>query len=451
MASLAEIRQKYPQYNDMSDADLANALHAKHYSNMPKDQFYKAIGLDPKIEFANRKGSFLPLSTDERGDLQFDHTAGILGAMFSGATAPGDVVSGKLDPNSPEGAQRAMEAATMMTPMGAATRAGEAVIPGTMRSLRSGRAAVPSAEELKAAGKAGFKEVRNLGIDYSADAVKSMGDEITQALAADGFSEVVTPKTFQILAKLSEPPEGSVSSISNLIALRKSLQKAARDFTNPEEQAAASRAIDTLDDFIKAADPASVVAGPAADAGSLLEAARGNYAAAMRSESLAGKAERAERGAAATNSGDNIDNRTRQALDAILNKPKESGGFTKAELAFIDDIVRGKYGPNLARRVGNFLGSGLLGSAAGATAGGMLGGGWGATLGATLAPAAGASMKRLAGALTQARVRQLQEQTRMRSPLYQKALESVPALQGLRPEARLALEKALLLYGTQAQ
>jgi len=31
MASIAEIRQKYPQYNDMSDEQLGAALHAKYY------------------------------------------------------------------------------------------------------------------------------------------------------------------------------------------------------------------------------------------------------------------------------------------------------------------------------------------------------------------------------------------------------------------------------------
>lgn len=43
--NIAQIRESYPQYNDMSDAQLANALHAKYYSNMPLDTFYQQIGL----------------------------------------------------------------------------------------------------------------------------------------------------------------------------------------------------------------------------------------------------------------------------------------------------------------------------------------------------------------------------------------------------------------------
>jgi hypothetical protein len=45
MPTIAEVRQQYPQYSDMSDADLAGALHAKYYSDIPKSDFDKKIGL----------------------------------------------------------------------------------------------------------------------------------------------------------------------------------------------------------------------------------------------------------------------------------------------------------------------------------------------------------------------------------------------------------------------
>jgi hypothetical protein len=37
MPSLNEIRQKYPQYNDMNDQEFADKFHAKFYSDMPKE------------------------------------------------------------------------------------------------------------------------------------------------------------------------------------------------------------------------------------------------------------------------------------------------------------------------------------------------------------------------------------------------------------------------------
>jgi hypothetical protein len=45
MATLAEIRTQYPQYADMSDAALADALHKKFYSDIPREEFNVKIGL----------------------------------------------------------------------------------------------------------------------------------------------------------------------------------------------------------------------------------------------------------------------------------------------------------------------------------------------------------------------------------------------------------------------
>lgn len=50
MATLADIRSKYPQYNDLSDTELADALHSKFYSNIPKDVFYTQVGLAKPVQ-----------------------------------------------------------------------------------------------------------------------------------------------------------------------------------------------------------------------------------------------------------------------------------------------------------------------------------------------------------------------------------------------------------------
>jgi hypothetical protein len=47
MATLVEFRAQYPQYNDMPDVALADALHQKFYADMPKADFYKSVALNP--------------------------------------------------------------------------------------------------------------------------------------------------------------------------------------------------------------------------------------------------------------------------------------------------------------------------------------------------------------------------------------------------------------------
>jgi len=43
--TLQDIRAKFPQYNDLSDEQLAEGLYRKHYSDMPREQFDAKIGL----------------------------------------------------------------------------------------------------------------------------------------------------------------------------------------------------------------------------------------------------------------------------------------------------------------------------------------------------------------------------------------------------------------------
>lgn len=45
MATLAEIREQYPQYSDLSDAALADALYGKFYSDIPRKEFDAKLGL----------------------------------------------------------------------------------------------------------------------------------------------------------------------------------------------------------------------------------------------------------------------------------------------------------------------------------------------------------------------------------------------------------------------
>jgi hypothetical protein len=45
MATLAEFRTQNPQYNDMPDAALADALHGKYYADIPRGTFFQQLGI----------------------------------------------------------------------------------------------------------------------------------------------------------------------------------------------------------------------------------------------------------------------------------------------------------------------------------------------------------------------------------------------------------------------
>jgi len=408
-----------------------------------------------------RKGSFLPLSTDPEGNLQFDPTAGVLGMIGSAATLPGDVVTGKTNVHSPEASRRTTELAMLATPIGAAVRAGEKAIPGVVRAVRPTKPKTPTAEELKAAGAAGFEKARATEVDYSSSAVKAMADDIQRALETDGILAELTPKTFGVLRKLQDPPDGSVASLDGLVAARRALQHAAGDLHNPTEKLAATVAIRKLDEFLAGGGAGAanlqpgVVAGPAADAARVLEEARGNYAAAKRSEKLTGAEERAELNAAAANSGLNTGNQIRQRLRDILVRPKDARGYSKEELALIKDVVAGKFGSELARYAGNLLGGGgglgqTLTTAAGAGLGALAGGPGGAAVGAAALPIAGATSRHLYNTMVKRQVGKLDEMIRQRSPLYEQLVKTAP-LAATSPKARDAFLRTLMLIFGDAQ
>ena len=56
--NIAEIRAKYPQYSSMSDDQLADALHRKFYSSMPKPIFNAKIGLTKRGEGGHNAPEF---------------------------------------------------------------------------------------------------------------------------------------------------------------------------------------------------------------------------------------------------------------------------------------------------------------------------------------------------------------------------------------------------------
>jgi len=50
MVNIQEIRKKYPMYEDLSDQELASKLHQKYYSDMPQNDFYSRVGVQPSAQ-----------------------------------------------------------------------------------------------------------------------------------------------------------------------------------------------------------------------------------------------------------------------------------------------------------------------------------------------------------------------------------------------------------------
>lgn len=400
------------------------------------------------------EGSVLPLSKDAEGNVHFDSNAGLVGTVKRAFMAPGDAMNGNLQvldakgDVTPEAIARGYDFASTFSPMNPGVRSGDMAVPGVKGAFKTPDVEAPTAEALKAAAKQGYEELRGLGVDYKTSAVNDLSGQIGTLLTQDGITPSLAPKTYSVLAGLSEAPEGSVASLDGLTAARRAFGHAAADFSNPTEQLAAKRAMEQLDQFISRSDPASVVRGPAEQVGPILSDARGNYAAAKRSETLTDLTDAAQLRANAANSGANAGNTTRQRVASLLLNDKQSAGFSPEEMTALRGVNEGGPAANATRTVGNLLaggrgvGASLLGLG-GAVAGASTGHPELAAAGASL-PLAGVVSRELSNVLTERALSQVEKGVRKRSPLYEAMVKASPSEPKL-PTKSAALVRAMLM------
>lgn len=373
----------------------------------------------------------LPFSEDQAGKVHFDPHAGVLGSVLDAFNAPGDAYQGKFDPFSPEGERRALNMATVISPVNPAVRAGDFAIPGVAKNLMQETPAAPAAAALKEATTAGYDAVKATGATYPGQAVGAFATNAVKDLNDEGFIAEIAPQTHAVLGKLANPPDGSTITLTNLDAARKSLGRVAGNFQNPTEQAASSRAINQIDDFISNSGQNAGASTPESEAARLIQEARGNAAAGFRSDRITGVEDAAQLRAAAANSGQNTGNALRSRITSMLLDPKQTRGFSPEELAAARQVVEGTTTSNALRYTGNMLGGGgglghSLVGAGGAVAGGLLGGAEGAGVGAVTLPLVGSAATHGANLLVNRQVNALNDLIRKRSPLYQQTLRDTP-------------------------
>lgn len=101
MATLPEIRQQYPQYNDLSDQQLADSMYSKHYSDMPRQEFDAKIGFSNQQQAGNPQPQgeqLAPANANNLGDNQND----LLHSISAWANSPTTVDTSDL-PQSGQG------------------------------------------------------------------------------------------------------------------------------------------------------------------------------------------------------------------------------------------------------------------------------------------------------------------------------------------------------------
>lgn len=95
MATIKEIRAKYPQYNDMTDRELAEKLHAKFYSDLPFEEFASKIDLKEPSYAETAMGAVADLPTTVSNIPE--SAVNLVGGIYEAVTNPIETVSTLAD------------------------------------------------------------------------------------------------------------------------------------------------------------------------------------------------------------------------------------------------------------------------------------------------------------------------------------------------------------------
>lgn len=333
------------------------------------------------------------------------------------------------------------------TAMSAARPAG--VTPLGMTAASPVKVPAPTIAELKDAARAGYNSPEVAAVEIHPHSVGTLAAKIEDDLINKGFRPRNTPGTFDEIRNLTPPQGVSSVKVADIDSARKALGVMAKEVDAvgkpTAEAAAASTAISHINDYLPNISSADVIAGDAPAAAAILKDAGENWGAAKRAESVDVRLTRADRQAAKSGSGSNIENAMRQKIAGMLDVPSRSVGYSAPEVAKMEEIVRGTPTRNVLRKVGKLGVDGglslLLHAGTALETGGM-----------NLPVAAGGTIARKIGeALTSRSGRDLSEMVRNRSPLARgtQGMNAVSqALLSARPSTVAALPYAGISSGS---
>jgi hypothetical protein len=436
MPTIAEVRQKFPQYQDMPDAALADALHRKFYADMPRADFDAKIGLAPPTQGPTEpppsapaqdpnivRGSVLPISRNRQtGDVSFDSNAGVIGALKSALSLPGDVSAGKFatkpevpsmlsetdlarqGANEQEQLRRTMELATVASPMSAGARvAGSAAAAG----VKAGKPALPEIEALKESARAAYKVADDAGIVVSEKSFGPVVKDIAQTAIKEGLDPTLHPGATAALKRLGEVQRQPVA-LSTIDTLRQVVKDAAASKA-PGEARLANIMIDKIDDYVKSIgmkDVISAAENPSVATKALTDA-RALWGTARKSEAVENLVERATTRAGQF-SGSGFENALRTEFRQFVMNKKNLRGYTDEQVSALKKVAEGGTVDNLARYLGKLAPTGVVSGVLSGGAGAAIGGG----IGAVALPVAGFAARQYATHRTKANVQRVRETVR---------------------------------------
>lgn len=217
-----------------------------------------------------------------------------------------------------------------------------------------------SPEEIRAAKEAAYRASEDAGVILRPEVAQGIKGKLTEDLAEFGYLPANQPRIAAVLNEIDRIG-GDNFTLKGLDQVRKQAG-ATFDPTNPSSNAIASKISRRIDEALGRVGPEDVLTGDARVGVDKLLEARKLASQDAKLNVIQEAMQKAERNAAGTGSGGNINNAIRQQFKAILNSKSRSRGFTADEREAMEQIVRGTDTQDVLRLVGKLApqGNGLM-------------------------------------------------------------------------------------------
>lgn len=228
----------------------------------------------------------------------------------------------------------------------------------------------PSLDELQAAYKDYYDRFTNAGGVFTQQGLDDLAGAVRNRLGEMGWQPELGPKVGAFNKAMDRARRGSgvpsgAESLNNVATpqqiqnLRRIASKNIGKSPDPTERAYGTAIIDEIDSFLENLKPGQYATPPGASNSVAEDLQRANrifsqYSKASEVEKSLGEAERR---AASTYSGGNINNAMRQEMRKVYERMLKRGGLSDDEKAAFETSIRGSRPENVARGVGKLAAS----------------------------------------------------------------------------------------------
>jgi hypothetical protein len=332
--------------------------------------------------------------------------APVIGAALASPWAGAAATGGILGVSGAQGTdQNKLIAALLGSGAGLAGQAaGNAIAGGVSKAAGAFNAKpnIPSPENLGGMKRAAYQEAENAGVVYSPEFFQTVQQKVVPTLTRLGFDKDLQTTVTPVLRRLEQAGQQN-HTLEGVDILR---QVAAGAYKPGDKKTNSMvRAIIGAIDDTQSNPGAAVIMGDAATGSAAITRARELAAREFKAAEVQRKLDMARNQADSANSGQNIQNATRQRLKDLLNRPDKTRGFSPDEMDALRSSVRGTPAQNTLRWAGNAIPSQGIGAIMSGGAGAMALG----PVGAIGLPLVGMGLKKSSDKLAERNVEKLLE------------------------------------------